>query len=56
LQPQEDASWSNASGGGNSLVHDEGGLFATTLACYALHKWVQANNQDTSNEAWTPLT
>lgn len=37
------ASWNNADGGGNSLINDTDGLFATAMACYALHCWRNAN-------------
>ncbi len=36
LEPRHVSSWSLGSGGGNSFVIDEGGLFATALACFAL--------------------
>ncbi len=34
--PNEVASWNNADGGGNSLIEDKDGLFATAMCCYAL--------------------
>jgi squalene cyclase len=36
LDPRHVASWSLGSGGGNSYVPDSLGVFASTLACYAL--------------------
>lgn len=35
--PNEVASWNNAGGGGNSLIEDKDGLFATAMSCYALN-------------------
>lgn len=37
--PGEVSSWNNADGGGNSLIEDKGGVFATAMACYALDCW-----------------
>lgn len=34
--PNEVVSWNNADGGGNSLIEDKDGLFATAMSCYAL--------------------
>ncbi len=34
--PGQVASWNSAGGGGNSLVKDKDGIFATAMACYAL--------------------
>ncbi len=45
--PAEVLSWNNAGGGGNSLIEDKDGLFATAMACYALdcwRKWETSNN------------
>jgi len=35
----EVSSWNNADGGGNSLIEDKDGLFATAMCCYALDCW-----------------
>ncbi len=45
--PDEVLSWSNADGGGNSLIEDRGGLFATAMSCYALDCWLK---KETSNK------
>lgn len=37
--PRHVAVWKRSAGGGNSYVRDRDGLFATTLACHALHLW-----------------
>lgn len=37
VDPRSVHQWSAGSGGGNALVRDEDGVFATTLACHALH-------------------
>ncbi len=34
--PGEVVTWNNADGGGNSLIEDKDGLFATAVSCYAL--------------------
>lgn len=39
IHPNEIDSWNNSSGGGNSLIEDKDGLFATTMAVYALSAW-----------------
>lgn len=44
--PNEVASWNNAGGGGNSLIEDKDGLFATAMSCYALDCW---RNAETKN-------
>lgn len=44
--PNEVASWNNAGGGGNSLIKDKDGLFATAMSCYALDCW---RNAETKN-------
>lgn len=45
--PNEVASWNNADGGGNSLIADKDGLFATAMCCYALDCW--RNTETKSN-------
>lgn len=37
--PGKVASWNSTDGGGNSLIADKSGLFATTMACHALDCW-----------------
>ena len=44
LDPDLNASWNNADGGGNSFIDDKDGLFATAMACYALDCWRQAES------------
>jgi hypothetical protein len=39
INPVEITSWSSAGGGGNSLIADKDGLFATAMACHALDCW-----------------
>lgn len=39
VNPAEITSWNNAGGGGNSLIADKDGLFATAMACHALDRW-----------------
>ena len=44
LDPEDVISYNNPDIGGNSLVMDKGGLFATAMACHALHCWRNLNN------------
>ena len=37
--PETVGSWNKETGGGNSYVKDQNGIFATTMACYALDLW-----------------
>ncbi len=46
INPIEVASWNNADGGGNSLIEDKDGLFATAMACYALACWRNTDTKD----------
>ncbi len=46
--PNEVASWNNADGGGNSLIEDKDGLFATAMSCYALNCWRNAETKNNS--------
>ncbi|MEI9909640.1 MAG: hypothetical protein WDO71_08165 [Bacteroidota bacterium] len=46
MDPNQVISWNNADGGGNSLIEDKDGLFATAIACYALACWRQTETQD----------
>lgn len=46
IDPNEVASWNNTDGGGNSLINDQDGLFATTMACYALACWRNTVRKD----------
>jgi len=39
INPDEITSWNSAGGGGNSLIADKDGLFATAMACHALDCW-----------------
>lgn len=39
IDPDHVSSWNNANGGGNSLIEDKNGIFATALACHALNQW-----------------
>ncbi len=39
MDPNQITSWNSTSGGGNSFVGDQDGLFATAMACYALDCW-----------------
>ncbi len=41
VNPEDVPSWNSAVGGGNSLIADKDGLFATTMACHALDCWRQ---------------
>lgn len=43
IYPDQNVSWNNAEGGGNSFIEDKDGLFATVMACYALDCWRKAN-------------
>lgn len=45
IDPAEVTSWNSAEGGGNSLIKDKDGLFATALACHALACWRQIELQ-----------
>ncbi len=49
--PNQVDSWNGAYGGGNSLIKDKDGLFATAMACYALDCWRQSElKRDLSGE------
>jgi hypothetical protein len=39
IDPNQVTTWNSISGGGNSYVADQEGLFATAMACYALDCW-----------------
>lgn len=39
--PETITEWSHTNGGGNSFIFDEQGLFTTTVACYALNRWLE---------------
>jgi hypothetical protein len=46
LDPKMVSAYDNPDGGGNSLIKDEGGLFATAMSCYALnvyHRFIIKN-------------
>jgi Prenyltransferase and squalene oxidase repeat len=44
LNPFDITSWNSAGGGGNSLIEDKAGLFATAMACHALDCWRQTES------------
>lgn len=44
IEPRQVSGWSMGSGGGNSFVLDEGGLFATALACFSLDLALRAGS------------
>jgi hypothetical protein len=52
MAPNEVTSWNNADGGGNSLIEDKEGLFATAMACYALACWRHTETQDPLLNDW----
>ena len=52
VDPNEIISWNNADGGGNSLIEDKEGLFATAMACYALACWRHTETQDPLLKDW----
>ena len=39
IDPDYVSSWNNANGGGNSLIEDKNGIFATAMSCYAMNQW-----------------
>lgn len=51
LNPNEIGHWSKDLGGGNSFVKDKDGLFATTMACYALDFYRQYELQKINNKS-----
>jgi hypothetical protein len=52
MDPNQVSSWNNADGGGNSLIEDNEGLFATAMACYALACWRHTETQDPLLNDW----
>ncbi len=40
LDPETVVEW-NVTGGGNSIVNDQQGLFTTAIVCHSLHLWLQ---------------
>lgn len=42
--PETITDWNSFSGGGNSFICDEEGLFTTAMACYALNRWLRLIN------------
>lgn len=45
MNPEIVDSWSTVNGGGNSYVEDQNGIFATTMACYALDYWRRTKSE-----------
>ena len=56
VEPRHVSNWSLGSGGGNSFVLDDGGLFATALACFALNATLGVGSQAADAPVLEPAT